>query len=207
MAHRRRKWTWLAWFVAVPGCIRFPSDTVSGPDSAADAPPSGEPDGGDAAVPPPPICEGRVPSFPQDIAAEVVTGLFNDCRVQEHFKHLLPVRLAHFEECLAAQLGSVLGCVHPDGQPFKYPTFDSNGVFCRDMKSGHGGMAASDGDFDAFVQVVGAALMKNKVEASDVMRVASVFGAVRVDIVRLKDAGPTAPCDRGDAGDAGGDEI
>jgi hypothetical protein len=58
----------------------------------------------------------------------------------------------------------------------------------------------SDGDFDAFIADFNKALEHNDVIPEDRMRVLQIFGATRADIVRLKDAGPTAPCDAPDAG-------
>ena len=109
--------------------------------------------------------------------------------------------LAHLQECLTAQIGQVMGCRHPDGQPFKYPTEDSNGKFCRDMKSSHAALNTSDGDFNAFIASLDTALdlNGNGLNADEKMRVLMVFGATRNDIVRIKDAGPTLPCDAPDA--------
>jgi hypothetical protein len=117
---------------------------------------------------------------------------------------LPPVRLQHFEECFAAQAASVLGCLHTDGTRYKYPAYDSNGQFCRDMKTAHAGVTASDGDFDAFLASIMYALMKNGLTDDEIVRAMRSFGAGsnRTDIVKLRDAGPTQPtCEGGtDAG-------
>jgi hypothetical protein len=92
-----------------------------------------------------------------------------------------------------------MGCRELNGDPFKYPTIDSKGQFCHDMKSGHAALSTSDGDFDAFIADFGMALAQNGLNADEQMRVLAVFGATRNDIVRIKDAGPTQPCDAPDA--------
>ena len=110
--------------------------------------------------------------------------------------------MQHFQECFAAQVASVLGCLHPDGTRFKYPAYDSNGQFCRDMKTAHAGTTASDGDFDAFLAAISSAFVKNGLTDEEVTRAMRSFGAgtTRADIVKLKDAGPTQPCDAGPMG-------
>jgi hypothetical protein len=67
------------------------------------------------------------------------------------------------------------------------------------MALSHAALSTSDGDFDAFVRDLNAALRENGLYEDEIVRVASVFGATRNDIVRLKDAGPTLPCDAPDA--------
>jgi hypothetical protein len=110
--------------------------------------------------------------------------------------------LQHLEECFAAQVASVLGCLHSDGTRFKYPAYDSNGQFCRDMKTAHAGVTASDGDFDAFLAAIMYALSKNGLTDDELTRAMRSFGAgpTRADIVKLKDAGPTMPQQPCDAG-------
>jgi hypothetical protein len=67
------------------------------------------------------------------------------------------------------------------------------------MKSSHLKLSSSDGDFDAFIADLNAALEDNKLTMEQRMRVLGVFGGTRNDIVRLKEAGPTLPCDVPDA--------
>jgi hypothetical protein len=208
MQLRRRKCVWL--FVPMlpalsffAGCIRFPSDTPgdAGADSGPDITLPPDDDAGDAPAPPPAICERFSPSFPSEVARDVVHGLLEDCRIQHHFTRLpVAVRLTYFEECFTSQIGSVLGCMKADGEPFKYPALRAAGVFCRDMKRSHDSMQLSDGDFDAFVDVVVDALQKggDRLTRDETMKVRMVFNSVRGDIVKLKDAGPTAStCDGG----------
>ena len=125
--------------------------------------------------------------------------LLSDCRLRRHFAHLPPVAITHFQECLTAQIGQIMGCRQADGEPFRYPVEYAKGKFCRDMKSSHSMLSASDGDFDAFVANLSAALDLKEFTPEEKMRVLGVFGATRNDIVRIKDAGPTAPCDAPDA--------
>lgn len=190
------------------GCIRFRNDapadagvdagaTVDGPGPEPDA--SSPMEGGDAVVIPPPVCDRFNSSVAESIAGDLISGLLADCRLRRHFTGLPPIAVTHLQECLTAQIGQVMGCKRPDGQPFKYPTFDSRGVFCRDMKSSHMDLSSSDGDFDAFIADFNEALDENGLTMDEKMRVAAVFGATRNDIVRLKDAGPTKPCDAPDA--------
>jgi hypothetical protein len=184
------------------GCIRFRNDAPPGADAAvADAEVDAEtpPEGGDVVVIPPPVCSKFHPSIANKIAADLISQLGADCLLRRHFANLAPVVVIHFEECLTAQIGQVMGCRHPDGEPFRYPTVDSKGRICRDMKSSHAGIASSDGDFDAFIADLNVVLDANGVDMADRMRVLTVFGATRNDIVRLKDAGPTLPCDAPDA--------
>jgi hypothetical protein len=206
--NRRRKWAVISLVLVMNtslGCIRFRSDSLpdGGVDSGAtvDAPdeagPSGE--GGDVVVIPPPVCERFGPGVPENIAGDLISEVVADCRLRRYFAPLPPIALTHLQECLAAQIGQVMGCKHPNGEPYRYPTNDSRGVFCRDMKSSHMGLSTSDGDFDAFVADLRAALDENGLNADEMMRVAGVFGATRNDIVRIKEAGPTLPCDAPDA--------
>jgi hypothetical protein len=67
------------------------------------------------------------------------------------------------------------------------------------MKSSHMPLNSSDGDFDAFIADLNKALDKNGLTMEERVRVATVFGATRNDIVYQKDAGPTLPCDAPDA--------
>jgi hypothetical protein len=217
--------------LAIGGCIRFAGDvpvdasldaSLDGSnDVSADAiamaeagsrgdAPDTSTEGGDAPAKPTdasvdvvPTCQRFDPSIAQAAAGDVVSLLLQDCRIRSAFTSLPPVRLQHLEECLGAQIASVLGCVHPDGTRFKYPAFDSKGQFCRDMKTAHGGLAASDGDFDAFLAAIAGALAKNGLTDDEMTRALRSFGAgsTRADIVKLKEAGPTQPCDAGvDAG-------
>jgi len=204
---RGRKWIWVALATTtLLGCIRFRNDAVTdggidsggSPDDESDA--STPIEGGDAVVIPPPVCDRFNPNITESIAGELITQLtINDCRLRRHFAILPPIALTHLQECLTAQIGQVMGCRHPDGQPFKYPTVDSKQVFCRDMKSSHMGLSSSDGDFDAFIADLDQALDSNGLTTEEKMRVLTVFGGTRSDIVRLKDAGPTLPCDAPDA--------
>jgi hypothetical protein len=205
---RRRKWSWLPLAVVVltsSGCIRFRNDTLGdgGVDSGAtvdggdDVGTSGE--GGDVVVIPPPVCEGLPPGVAEDIAGDLISELLTDCKLQRHFTSLPPIALTRFQECIAAQIGQVMGCKHLNGEPYRYPTTDSNGSLCRDMKSSHIKLSSSDGDFDAFIADLNAALEDNKLTLEQRMRVLGVFGGTRNDIVRLKEAGPTLPCDAPDA--------
>jgi hypothetical protein len=218
--------------VALGGCIRFSNDapldasadaaedaagevfadaesgttadvTDSSRHDAADAQPisDGSADAADAI--PPPICSRFDPSIRFAIASDLVSALLQDCKIRSAFVSLPPVQLEHFEECFAAQVASVLGCVNSDGTRFKYPAYDSNGEFCRDMKTAHAGVNASDGDFDAFLAAIMYALGNNGLTDDEIVRAMRTFGAgpTRSDIVKLKDAGPTQPCDAGaDAG-------
>ena len=187
------------------GCIRFrndaPIDAGFDAGTAADVEleASTAIEGGDVVVIPPPVCQGFGPNLPGNVAGDLISLLLVDCRLRRYFTNLPPVALQSFHECLTAQIGQVMGCRHPDGEPFKYPTRDSTGRFCRDMKSGHSALSSSDGDFDAFVADLGEALLKNELTDADTTRVLTVFMATRNDIVRLKDAGPTMPCDAPDA--------
>ena len=203
---RGRKWIWLSLVMStLIGCIRFRNDAPAdaGVDAstidATDIETSTPIEGGDAVVIPPPVCEGFNPNVTANIAGDLVSALISDCRLRRYFANLAPIALTHLEECLTAQIGQVMGCRHPDGEPFKYPTLDSKGQFCRDMKGSHMGLSTSDGDFDAFIALFSAALEHNGLDAVEVMRVVGVFGATRNDIVRIKDAGPTLPCDAPDA--------
>jgi hypothetical protein len=204
--NRGRNWIWVALAVsAVSGCIRFRNDapadagldTANPLDAESEA---GDEDAGDVVVLPPPICERDNPPDPQRIAGDLITEVtVNDCRLRRHFEGLPPIALEHLQECLTAQIGQVMGCRRLDGEPYKYPTIDSKGRFCRDMKSSHMGMTLSDGDFDAFIAGLDKAL-PSELEDTARKRVLGVFGATRNDMVRLKDAGPTLPCDAPDAG-------
>lgn len=189
------------------GCIRFRNDAPA--DAAVDAGAlidadeevdTGAPvEGGDAVVIPPPVCEHINPSVAGSIAGDLISELVSDCRLRRNFANIPPIGVIHLQECLTAQIGQIMGCKYPDGQPFKYPTVDSKGQFCHDMKSSHMNLSASDGDFDAFIADFGKALDRTELNADEKMRVLSVFGATRNDIVRIKDAGPTMPCDAPDA--------
>jgi len=162
---------------------------------------------GDASAEAAPICQRFDPTIRLAVAGDLVSALLQDCRIQSAFTSLPPVRLQHFEECFAALVASVLGCVHPDGTRFKYPAYDSNGEFCRDMKTSHAGLTTSDGDFDAFLAAVSLALAKNGLTDDEIARALRTLGAgpTRADIVKLKEAGPTRPCDAGaEAGVDGG---
>jgi hypothetical protein len=218
--------------LAITGCIRFSSDA---PDASHDVPHDASqdalmereagtmPDASDGSLedrdgegrptdastdaPPAPICQRFDPSIRLAVASDLVTALLQDCKIRSAFESLPPVRLQHFEECFAALVGSVLGCMRPDGTRFKYPAYDSNGQFCRDMKTAHAGLSTSDGDFDAFLAAVSLALARNGLTDDEIARAIRTFGAgpTRADIVTRKDAGPTQPCDAGpDSGpDAG----
>lgn len=188
------------------GCIRFRNDAPAdaGPDGsvAPDIDADLSPEGGDAVVPPPPVCEGfmKPEELPGKIAADLITQVTeNDCTLRLHFVDLPPVARSHFQECLAAQIGQVMGCRHADGEPFRYPTFDSNQKFCRDMKSSHKPLGLSDGDFDAFLADMSLVLEANGLDEEKRKRVLTVFGATRNDIASFKDAGPTKPCDASNA--------
>jgi len=204
---RGRKWIWVSLAIStLIGCIRFRNDGPpdAGTDAgaaidAADNEASTPVEGGDAVVIPPPVCDGFNPNVTQKIPGDLISLLLSDCRLRRYFTVLPPIALTHLQECLAAQLGQVMGCRHPDGEPFKYPTLDSRGQFCRDMKSSHIGLSTSDGDFDAFLALFNQALDLNELNDDQRMRVLGVFGATRNDIVRIKDAGPTMPCDAPDA--------
>jgi hypothetical protein len=155
---------------------------------------------GDAVVIPPPVCDRFTPTVAENIAGDLITQItVNDCRLRRHFANLPAIGIAHMQECLTAQIQQVMGCRHPDGEPFKYPILASDGRYCRDMKTSHMGMSLSDGDFDAFIADFSEALDLNGLNADEKMRVLAVFGATRNDMVRLKDAGPTQPCDAPDA--------
>ena len=187
------------------GCIRFRNDAPPRADAAiaADVEVDAEvpPEAGDVVVIPPPICARFGPNVASSIASDLITLLRSDCLLRRHFEHLPPVAIAHFEECLTAQIGQILGCRHADGEPFRYPIEYAKGKFCRDMKTSHSELTTSDGDFDAFIADVSAALdlSLTGLTMDEKMRVLAVFGATRNDIVRIKDAGPTAPCDAPDA--------
>ncbi|MET0591293.1 MAG: hypothetical protein ABW133_01250 [Polyangiaceae bacterium] len=207
IANRRRKWV-LPLLLAVNtsvGCIRFRNDALTdgGVDSGAtvDAPEDtgAMAEGGDAVVIPGPVCDRYRPGIAESIAGDLITELVADCRLRRYFTSLPPIAVTHLQECLSAQIGQVMGCKHPNGEHYRYPTNDSKGQFCRDMKSSHMGLSTSDGDFDAFVADLRNALEDNMLTPDDVMRVAGVFGATRNDIVRIKEAGPTLPCDAVDA--------
>jgi hypothetical protein len=72
------------------------------------------------------------------------------------------------------------------------------------MQTGHAAMSTSDGDFDAFVDDLEGVLRTHQFTESEVGRTLKVFGSVRTDVVKKKDAGPTALCDERDAAaDAG----
>jgi hypothetical protein len=186
-------------------CIRFRDDAKAdaGQDAgiAVDAEPEASTpiEGGDAVANPPPVCDRFTPNIAESIAGDLISALGGDCRLRLHFANMPPIAVTHLQECLTAQIGQVLGCRHPNGDPFKYPTEDSKGQFCRDMKSSHMALSLSDGDFDAFIGDIGVALAQNGLNADEQMRVLAVFGATRNDIVRIKDAGPTKPCDAPDA--------
>jgi hypothetical protein len=190
------------------GCIRFRNDASTDAGSDAEASPDSAPpendsgdlaEGGDAVVIPPPVCDSYDSTIAERIAGDLISALLIDCSLRRHFTSLPPIAVTHLQECLTAQVGQVMGCKHPDGQPFKYPTFDSKGQFCRDMKSSHMPLNSSDGDFDAFIADLNKALDKNGLTMEERVRVATVFGATRNDIVYQKDAGPTLPCDAPDA--------
>src|SRR5579859_4015629 len=223
---------WLA-----TGCLRFASDVPpdGGPDGSPDAAhdasaeilPEAEADAksdaldasmdaldgadgpSDVTIDVAPICQRFDPGIRLTIASDIVSWLLQDCRIRSAFASLPPVRLQHLEECLAAQVASVMGCVHPDGTRYKYPAYDSNGQFCRDMKTAHASLTTSDGDFDAFLAGISYALMKNGLTDDEVARALRSFGAgtTRNDIVKLKDAGPTQPTQPCDAGAGPGPEA
>jgi hypothetical protein len=199
---RRRKWIFFALAVSThAGCIRFRSDAPAGVDAStsedAGADVEHPVEGGDAL--PPPICEQFGPNIAERIAVDLLAKVRSDCVLRRHFANVPPIAATHLQECLTAQIGQIMGCKHADGTPFKYPTLDSNQRFCRDMKSSHASFNLSDGDFDAFIAATDTVLDANGLDTADKMRVLSVLGATRNDIVRLKDAGPTAPCDAPDA--------
>ena len=203
---------WIAVVFAITthlGCIRFRNDAPvdagldaggagNAPDAESDA--DSLPEGGDAVVNPPPICDRLGPNAAERIAGDLITEVaVNDCILRRHFAHLPPTAVTHLHECLTAQIGQVMGCRQSNGEPFRYPTEDSKGKLCRDMKGSHTGLSVSDGDFDWFIVDFNKALENNDVAPADRMKVLQVFGATRNDIVRLKDAGPTLPCDAPDA--------
>jgi len=207
---RRRKLFFAALAISTQmGCIRFRNDAPA--DGGSDAPmtPDSAPpendaggtlaEGGDAVVIPPPVCDGYDSNIAGRIAGDLISVLLVDCRLRRHFNNLPPIAVTHLQECLTAQIGQVMGCKHPDGEPFKYPTFDSKGNFCRDMKSSHMSLNSSDGDFDAFISDLNRALEQNGLTMDERVRVVTVFGATRNDIVYQKEAGPTLPCDAPDA--------
>lgn len=209
---RGRKWICVALVVSTHlGCIRFRNDAKTDAGLASDANDTADAEvdagaaveAGDAPVIPAPVCDKFNPGVPASIAGDLITQItVNDCRLRRHFALLPPLALTHFQECLTAQIGQVMGCLHPDGTPFRYPLLASNGQFCRDMKSSHMNLSLSDGDFDAFIADFDVALEANGLSPEDRMRVLMVYGATRndiVDIVRLRDAGPTKPCDAPDA--------
>src|SRR5689334_4683122 len=145
---RARKWIWTAFAICtLLGCIRFRNDAPAdaGPDTGGSGgAPDGENDagtpveGGDAVVVPPPICDRFNPSVADNIAGDLITEVaVNDCALRRHFANLPPASIVHLQECLTAQIGQVMGCRHPNGEPFKYPTLDSKNQLCRDMKSSH----------------------------------------------------------------------
>jgi hypothetical protein len=185
------------------GCIRFlnyaPADGGSDAETTPDSAPPENDGGGDAVVILPPVCDGYDSNIPGRIAGDLISVLLVDCRLRRHFNSLPPIAVTHLQECLTAQVGQVMGCKHPDGEPYKYPTLDSKGTFCRDMKSSHMALNSSDGDFDAFISDLNKALEQNGLTMDERVRVATVFGATRNDIVYQKDAGPTLPCDAPDA--------
>jgi hypothetical protein len=190
----------------VAGCIRFRNDAPAdaGPDGslAPDADADLPPEAGDVVVPPPPVCEtldpNLAPTVADKIAGDLITQVtVNDCRLRLHFADLPPIALIHFHECLTAQIGQVMGCRQPNGEPYRYPTLDSKGRLCRDMKGSHVALALSDGDFEAFLSDMNLALEGNGLDEQQRKRVLMVFGATRNDIALLKDAGPTKPCDAG----------
>jgi len=196
------------------GCIRFRNDAPTdagvdaggagnAPDAESDA--GSIPDMGDVFVPPPPVCDHLGPNAAENAASDLITEIsVNDCILRRHFASLPPIAVTHLQECLTAQIGQVMGCRHPNGEPYRYPTEDSKGKLCRDMKGSHMGLGLSDGDFDAFIADMNKAFEHNDLMTpEDRMRVLQVFGATRADIVRLKDAGPTAPCDAPDANSDG----
>ena len=195
------------------GCIRFHYDPPAA-DAATDAGRIDDAEPAEAALaaddggadetgteaappPPPPLCQGRDISIADKVAADTVAALQQDCRVGAYFNSLAGIQLDHFEQCFAVQLGSALGCVRGDGSKVKYPTFDSYRELCRDMKSAHAALAASDGDYEAFMSDFVAALSKNQFNASEIARISKAYGSTRSDIVRLKDAGPTRACEAG----------
>jgi hypothetical protein len=160
----------------------------------------GDADAADA--PPPPVCEKFDLGVPELVAGDLVTELVTSCALRRHFENLPPIAVTHLQDCLGAQIGQVMGCRRATGELYRYPTNDSHGNFCHDMKSAHAGVASSDGDFDAFILALDHALDKHGFAPDDKTKVEGVFGATRGDIVRmnLKEAGPTLPCDAPDAG-------
>jgi hypothetical protein len=206
LSYRRRKWISLAVFISTMstqlGCIRFRNDAPSAdaaiiPDAEVDA--ETPPEAGDVVVVPPPVCSRFGPEIAASIAIDLIALLLSDCLLRRHFAHLTPAATGHMQQCMTAQIGQIMGCRHPDGQPFKYPIEYEKGKFCRDMKSSHAMFSLSDGDFTAYIADVNTALDAQRFTDDEKMRVLGVFGATRNDIVRLKDAGPTAPCDAPDA--------
>jgi len=203
--------TAMAYFAG--GCIRFHNDApvpdASGigdasadEDAQSDAETeldAGDLDGGDAAdAAPPPLCARRDPSIAQTIALDTVAALQRDCRLGAYFSTLPGVRLDHFEQCMAAQIGSVLGCVRADGVKVKYPAFDDYKELCRDMKSAHAAMATTDGDYEAFMAILGDAFRKNGFSSAEMTRINRAYASTRSDVVHLKDAGPSRQtCDAG----------
>lgn len=208
--------------LAIGGCIRFSTeppldaapydastdvsgDTVVSPEAGpeTDATDGSLDDGdapgraADATVDAAPICQRFDPIIAQAIAGDLVSALLQDCKIQSAFTPLPPVRLQHFQECSAALVASVLGCLQADGTRYKYPAYDSHGQFCRDMKTAHAGLNSSDGDFDAFLAALRLALGKNGLTDDEIVRTMRTFNAsvTRSDIVKRKDAGPTQPCD------------
>ena len=208
------------------GCIRFSSD--GSPDAAsydasndvsADAPTEEQAEAGqgddasdasiddgdalnrvvEASVDAAPICQRFDPAVARAVASDLVTALLQDCKIQSAFTSLPPVRLQHFEECSAALVASVLGCLQADGTRFRYPSYDSRGEFCRDMKTSHASLNTSDAEFDAFLAALRSAFTKNGLTDDEITRAMRTFGAslTRADIVKRKDAGPLPPCDAG----------
>jgi len=205
---RKRFFALLAMSTLI-GCIRFRSDAPNdagfdaGQINDATEADGGTPiEGGDVIVIPPPVCDHLKPGAAENIAGDLVSELLSDCALRRYFANLPPISITHFQECLTAQIGQVMGCRRLDGELFRYPTLDSTGKVCREMKGSHMGLSTSDGDFDAFIAALSRSLAHNElVTQEDIMRVATVFGATRNDIVRIKDAGPTQPCDAPDGGD------
>lgn len=113
------------------------------------------------------------------ITGPVVSKLAGDCRINTFFTSLSETALNHVAECLSIQGQEVFGC---KGVTYA-GSMDSKGAACRSMAAAHLGLSISDGDFQALLDDVVAALTEAGVASGDIAAAAPAFLGLKDDIV------------------------
>lgn len=185
MLHSIRALVLLA--TAAIGCFRFSEDPARTFEAGVDATVSDT-----AADTPPTMCDRYGYATVEGAMAALIPKLQADCRIQRFFGAMPPAALAHMQECMALQVGSIMRCSR-GGVRIKYPGLDSKGILCRDMRGSHQSLGIHAEDFDAMMDDVLAVLSDAKISADDLAAIGDVLRFQRGDIVNPGDAG------RGDA--------